>query len=58
MAQPIDLIPRIQEWIAMYNPGLPVAVSEYNWGYEKEKRRREAREEEKRRRKKKRMMKE
>jgi len=30
--QPIFLIPRIQQWIQMYNPGLQVAVSEYNWG--------------------------
>jgi len=30
--EPIYLIPRIQEWIGTYNPGLQVAVSEYNWG--------------------------
>jgi len=30
--QPIDLLPRIQGWIDQYSPGLPIAVSEYNWG--------------------------
>jgi len=29
---PINLIPRIQEWIKTHYPGLQVAVSEYNWG--------------------------
>jgi hypothetical protein len=32
VAQPIDLLPRIQGWIDQYNPGLPIAVSEYSWG--------------------------
>jgi len=29
---PIYILPRVQSWINTYNPGLQIAVSEYNWG--------------------------
>jgi hypothetical protein len=32
IGQPIYLVPRIQQWINQYAPGLRIAVSEYNWG--------------------------
>jgi hypothetical protein len=32
VATAIDLLPTIQGWIDKYNPGLTMAVSEYNWG--------------------------
>jgi len=30
--QPIYMIPRVQQWINQYTPGLPIAITEYNWG--------------------------
>jgi Glycoside hydrolase family 44 len=32
IAQPVDLIPRMQAWIANRLPGTKLAISEYNWG--------------------------
>jgi hypothetical protein len=32
IGQPVDLIPRMQAWIATYFPGTKLAISEYNWG--------------------------
>ena len=29
---PIYLIPRMQAWVAQYDPGIKVAISEYSWG--------------------------
>lgn len=29
---PVDLIPRMQQWVAQYYPGTKTAISEYNWG--------------------------
>ena len=31
---PVDLIPRLQQWIAQAYPGTGLAISEYNWGGE------------------------
>jgi len=28
----VDLIPRMQQWVAQYYPGTKTAISEYNWG--------------------------
>jgi PKD repeat protein len=30
----VKLIPRIKGWVASYYPGLPTAITEYNWGAE------------------------
>jgi PKD repeat protein len=30
----VMLIPRIKSWVAAYYPGLPTAITEYNWGAE------------------------
>ena len=30
----VMLIPRLKNWVAAYYPGLPVAITEYNWGAE------------------------
>lgn len=30
----VNLIPRVQEWVADYYPGTPVGITEYNWGAE------------------------
>src|SRR5204862_119848 len=30
----VKLIPRIKGWVATYYPGLPTAITEYNWGAE------------------------
>ncbi len=29
---PVDLIPRMKQWVAQYYPGTKIAISEYNWG--------------------------
>jgi len=29
---PVDLIPRMKQWVAQYYPGTKTAISEYNWG--------------------------
>jgi putative cell wall-binding protein len=29
---PVNLIPRMQQWVAQYYPGTKTAISEYNWG--------------------------
>jgi hypothetical protein len=30
--EPVQLIPRMREWIETYYPGTKIAISEYNWG--------------------------
>ena len=30
----IDLIPRMQSWVATYYPGIKIGITEYNWGAE------------------------
>ncbi len=30
----VKLIPRMKDWVATYYPGLPTAITEYNWGAE------------------------
>lgn len=32
IATPVDLIPRLKQWIAQQYPGTGIAISEYNWG--------------------------
>lgn len=34
--QPVDLIPRLKRWIADSYPGTKLAITEYNWGGEKD----------------------
>jgi hypothetical protein len=34
--QPVDLIPRLKQWIANNYPGTKLAITEYNWGGEKD----------------------
>ena len=29
---PVELIPRMKQWVAQYYPGTKIAISEYNWG--------------------------
>lgn len=29
---PVQLIPRMKQWVAQYYPGTKIAISEYNWG--------------------------
>lgn len=29
---PVELIPRMKQWVAQYYPGTKTAISEYNWG--------------------------
>jgi hypothetical protein len=36
IATPIALIPRLKQWIAQQYPGTGLAISEYNWGGEKD----------------------
>jgi Glycoside hydrolase family 44 len=36
IGQPVDLIPRLKQWIAESYPGTKLAITEYNWGGEKE----------------------
>lgn len=36
IATPIDLIPRLKQWISQQYPGTGIAISEYNWGGEKD----------------------
>jgi len=31
----VQLIPRLKKWVSQYHPGLPVGITEYNWGAEK-----------------------
>ncbi|MBK7896748.1 MAG: glycoside hydrolase family 44 protein [Anaerolineaceae bacterium] len=30
--EPVELIPRMQDWIDTYYPGTKIAITEYNWG--------------------------
>ena len=30
----VQLIPRMKNWVSAYYPGLPIAITEYNWGAE------------------------
>lgn len=32
IAQPVQLVPRLKQWIASYLPGAKLSISEYNWG--------------------------
>jgi hypothetical protein len=32
--KPIDLIPRMKQWVSTYYPGTKLAITEYNWGAE------------------------
>ncbi len=32
IAQPVNLIPRMRDWVARNYPGTKLAISEYNWG--------------------------
>jgi Glycoside hydrolase family 44 len=36
IATPVDLIPRLKQWIAQQYPGTGIAITEYNWGGEKD----------------------
>ena len=36
IATPVDLIPRLKQWIAKEYPGTGIAITEYNWGGEKD----------------------
>lgn len=36
IATPVQLIPRLKQWIAQEYPGTGIAISEYNWGGEKD----------------------
>ena len=36
IATPVDLIPRLKQWIAQEYPGTGLAITEYNWGGEKD----------------------
>jgi len=36
IATPVDLIPRLKRWISQEYPGTGIAISEYNWGGEKD----------------------
>jgi hypothetical protein len=36
IATPVELIPRLKQWIAQEYPGTGVAISEYNWGGDKD----------------------
>jgi hypothetical protein len=36
IASPVDLIPRLKQWIGQQYPGTGIAISEYNWGGEKD----------------------
>jgi hypothetical protein len=32
IAQPVELIPRMRDWVSLHYPGTKLALSEYNWG--------------------------
>ncbi|HVC76722.1 MAG TPA: glycoside hydrolase family 44 protein [Candidatus Micrarchaeaceae archaeon] len=36
IATPVELIPRLKQWIAQQYPGTGLAITEYNWGGEKD----------------------
>ena len=36
IATPVELIPRLKQWIAQEYPGTGIAISEYSWGGEKD----------------------
>ena len=36
IATPVDLIPRLKQWISQQYPGTGLAITEYNWGGEKD----------------------
>ena len=36
IGQPIQLIPQLKKWVTEHYPGIKVAVTEYNWGGEKD----------------------
>lgn len=36
IATPVELIPRLKQWIAQQYPGTGIAISEYSWGGEKD----------------------